>query len=247
MKRRIKTTHRSTNHGVTMQSFIKIVTLSVSLAGTALAGDVSGKVSFEGTAPKATLLRMDADKVCKAAHKDPQKSEEVVVNSNNTLKNVLVYVKDGLGNKKFDAPSKKLTFDQKGCMYSPHVMGIQTGQELEVLNSDPTLHNVHSLSKDNAQFNVAQPKQGMKLSKKFDKPEVFKVKCEVHTWMGAYMGVFSHPFFAVTGDDGSFTLAKLPAGDYTIEAWHEKYPAQTAKVKVDAAGKTTVDFKFTAK
>jgi plastocyanin len=227
-----------------MNQFIKAVTLSCCVAGIAMAGDVSGKVSFDGAAPKVLPLRMDADKVCKAAHKAPVKSEEVVVNANGTLRNVLIYVKGGLGSKKFDAPSKKVTFDQKGCMYTPHVLGIQTGQELEVTNSDPTLHNVHSLSKDNAQFNVAQPKQGMKLSKKFDKAEVFKVKCEVHTWMGAYIGVFSHPFFAVTGDDGSFTLAKLPAGEYTIEAWHEKYGTQSAKVKVDAAGKATADFTF---
>ncbi|MEK7249682.1 MAG: carboxypeptidase regulatory-like domain-containing protein [Bacteroidota bacterium] len=227
-----------------MNSFIKVVTLSLCIAGTALAGDVSGKVSFEGTAPKSLPLRMDADKVCKVAHKTPVKSEEVVVNANNTLKNVLVYVKDGLGGKKFDAPSKKVTFDQKGCVYSPHVLGIQSGQELEVMNSDPTLHNVHSLSKNNPSFNVAQPMKGMKRSFKFDKPEVFKVKCEVHTWMGAYIGVFNHPFFSVTGEDGSFSLKKLPAGDYTIEAWHEKYGTQTAKVKVDAAGKATADFKF---
>lgn len=230
-----------------MKTFIVTAALSACITCSALAGDVAGKVSFQGTAPKLTVLRMDADKVCKAAHKEPHKSEETVVNSNNTLKNVLVYVKDGLGNRKFDAPSKKVTFDQKGCVYMPHVLGIQTGQELEVANSDPTLHNVHSLSKENPQFNVAQPKQGMKLTKKFDKAEVFKVKCEVHTWMGAYIGVFSHPFYAVTGDDGSFTLSKLPAGEYTIEAWHEKYGTQTAKVKVDASGKATADFKFVAK
>ncbi len=230
-----------------MKNLIATAALSACITYSALAGDVAGKVSLEGTAPKATNLRMDADKVCKAAHKAPHQSEETVVNSNNTLKNVLVYVKDGLGNRKFDAPAKKVTFDQKGCVYTPHVLGIQTGQELEVMNSDPTLHNVHSLSKDNPQFNVAQPKQGMKLTKKFDKPEVFKVKCEVHTWMGAYIGVFSHPFYAVTGNDGSFTLSKLPAGEYTIEAWHEKFGTKTAKVKVDAAGKATADFKFAAK
>ena len=230
-----------------MNQLIKAITLSCCVAGVALAGDVAGKVSFTGTAPKLNVLRMDADKVCKAAHKTPQKSEEVVVNANGTLKNVLVYVKDGLGSRKFEAPTKKVTFDQKGCVYTPHVVGVQTGQELDVMNSDPTLHNVHSLSKENPQFNVAQPKQGMKLTKKFDKPEVFKVKCEVHTWMGAYIGVFSHPFFAVSGDDGSFTLPKLPAGEYTIEAWHEKYGTQTTKVKVDAAGKATADFTFAAK
>ena len=230
-----------------MNSSIKTLVLSLSIVGVLRAGDVTGRVSFSGTPPKMMALRMDADKVCKTAHKEPQRSEEVVVNGNGTLKNVLVYVKDGLGSRKFDAPAKKVTFDQQGCKYTPHVLGIQTGQELEVLNSDPTLHNVHSLSKENPQFNVAQPKKGMKLTKKFDKAEVFKVKCEVHTWMGAYIGVFSHPFFAVTGDDGSFTLSRLPAGEYTLEAWHEKYGTQTAKVKVDASGKATTEFKFAAK
>ncbi|MEO8168842.1 MAG: carboxypeptidase regulatory-like domain-containing protein [bacterium] len=230
-----------------MKTLIATVSLSAWICCSAFAGDVTGKVSFSGTAPKATVLRMDADKVCKAAHKEPQKSEEAIVNSNGTLKNVLIYVKDGLGNRKFEASSKKVSFEQKGCMYSPHVLGIQTGQELEVTNDDPTLHNVHSLSKENPQFNVAQPKQGMKLTKKFDKPEVFKVKCEVHTWMGAYIGVFNNPYFAVTGDDGSFTINKLPAGNYTLEAWHEKFGTQTAKVKVDASGKATADFNFAAK
>ena len=213
----------------------------------AMAGEVSGKVAFQGTPPKPARLQMGADAVCMKQHKDPVFGQEVVVNKNGTLQNVLVYVKDGLGGKTFTAPSEKVTFDQKGCMYSPHVLGIQTGQELEVRNSDPTLHNVHSLSKLNPQFNLGQPKQGMKFTKKFDKPETFKVKCEVHSWMGAYMGVFNHPFFAVTGEDGSFTLKNLPAGEYTIEAWHEKYGTQSMKVTVGATEKKTVDFKFAAK
>jgi len=243
----IESIHLINHYGEKRMNKALGVVLSTLVVGSAFAGDVTGKVVFEGAAPKAAILRMDADKVCKAAHKEPQRSEEVVVNANGTLKNVLVYVKDGLGNRKFDPPAKKVTFDQLGCIYVPHVVGIQTGQELEVVNSDPTLHNVHSLSKENPQFNVAQPKKGMKLTKKFERPEVFKVKCEVHTWMGAYIGVFNHPFFAVTGDDGTFTLAKLPAGEYTVEAWHEKYGTQTGKVKVDAAGKATLDFKYAAK
>ncbi|MBI3586182.1 MAG: carboxypeptidase regulatory-like domain-containing protein [Ignavibacteriales bacterium] len=221
---------------------IGIVTLC--LLSSAVAGDVTGKVSFDGKAPAAVKLKMNADPICMKGHPTDVYGEEVVVNKNGTLKNVLIYVKDGLGGKTFPAPNQKLVFDQIGCAYKPHVLGIQLGQELEVLNSDPTLHNVHSLSKMNTQFNQAMPIKGMKITKKFDKVETFKVKCEVHTWMGAYIGVFSHPFYAVTGDDGSFTLKGVPAGDYTIEAWHEKYGVQTAKVKVDAAGKVTADFKF---
>jgi plastocyanin len=225
----------------------KGIVLTVLCMGSAQAGDVTGKITFDGTAPKPQRLRMDADKVCKAAHKGDVHGQEVVLNSNGTLRNVLVYVKEGLKGKKFNPPSQKVIFDQIGCVYTPHVLGIQTGQELEVVNSDPTLHNVHSLSKINPAFNVAQPKKGMKLNKKFEKPEIFKVKCEVHTWMGAYMGVFEHPFFAVTGDDGTFNLKKLPPGEYTLEAWHEKYGTQTMKVKVGASDTQTANFAFQGK
>lgn len=220
--------------------FVVMVAMTASL----MAGDVTGKVSFEGKAPAAAKILMNADPVCKKAHSTDVYGEEVVVNKNGTLKNVLVYVKDGLGGKTFPAPSDKLVFDQMGCLYKPHVLGIMVNQELEIKNSDPTLHNVHSLSKLNTQFNQAQPMKNMKMTKKFDKVETFKVKCEVHSWMGAYIGVFSHPFYGVTGDDGTFTLKGLPAGEYTVEAWHEKYGVQTGKVKVDASGKATLDFKF---
>lgn len=226
---------------------LKAAVLGMCIVGQCMAGDVTGKVSFDGAASKATRLKMNADPACMKAHKNPVTSEQVVVNSNGTLMNVMIYVKEGLGSRKFDAPGQKVEFDQVGCVYTPHVLGIQTGQELVVKNSDPTLHNVHSLSKDNPQFNVAQPKKGMVLTKKFEKPESFKVKCEVHTWMNAWIGVFNHPFFAVTGSDGTFSLKKLPAGDYTIEAWHEKYGTQTMKVKVAATGAVTADFKFAAK
>jgi len=230
-----------------MNQVSKLAVVVFFIAGYAIAGDVSGKVSFDGAAPKTARLNMNADPICMKAHTGQVFSEEVVVNKNGTLKNVLVYVKDGLGGRKFDPPATKVEFDQEGCQYTPHVLGIQTGQELLVVNSDPTLHNVHSLSKENSQFNIAQPKKGMKLTKKFDKAETFKVKCEVHTWMNAWIGVFNHPFFTVTGDDGSFTLKKLPAGDYTIEAWHEKYGTQTMKVKVGASGEVKTDFKYAAK
>jgi plastocyanin len=231
----------------TMRRPLTIALLAFCAASLTFAGDLVGKVSFEGTPPKEPRINMNADPICTRAHKGPVFSEEVEVNKNGTLKNVLVYVKDGLGNKKFSPPSEKVEFDQVGCMYHPHVLGIQAGQELVVKNGDPTLHNVHSLSKENDQFNIAQPKKGMQFSKKFDKLETFKVKCEVHSWMNAWITVLNNPFFAVTGDDGTFDLKKLPAGDYTIEAWHEKYGIQTMKVKVPAKGEATVDFKFAAK
>jgi plastocyanin len=225
-----------------------LVLLLVSWVTTsAMAGDITGKVAFEGQAPAPARLRMDADKVCAKAHTSPVTGEEVVVNKNGTLKNVLVYVKEGLGTKKYDLPKEKVVLDQIGCIYKPHVLGIMVGQELEVLNSDPTLHNVHSLSKLNPQFNQAMPMKGMKLNKKFDKVETFKVKCEVHPWMGAYIGVFNHPFFAVTDENGNYTLKGLPAGEYTIETWHEKYGTQTLKVSVGASEKKTADFKYAGK
>lgn len=216
-------------------------------AMSATAGEVTGKVTFDGAAPKGARLNMNADPVCSKAHKGTMRSEEVIVNDNGTLKNVLVYIKDGLGTRKFPAAEAKAELDQIGCVYTPRVLAVQTGQEVLIKNSDPTLHNVHSLSKNNPPFNIAQPKKGMVLTRKFDKSEIFKVKCEVHTWMGAHIGVFAHPFFAVTQGDGSFALNKVPAGEYTIEAWHEKYGTQTAKVKVAAAGAVTADFKFSGK
>ncbi|MBI3006635.1 MAG: carboxypeptidase regulatory-like domain-containing protein [Ignavibacteriales bacterium] len=220
--------------------------ITVFCSAALVAGDVTGKVSFEGKPGAPVRLRMDADKFCAMAHKEAVLSEELVVNKNGTLKNVLIYIKEGVGGKKFDIPKTPVVFDQKGCIYMPHVLGVMAGQELQVKNSDRTLHNVHALPKVNQGFNQGQPVPGM-MKKNFQKPEApFKVKCEVHSWMGAYIGVFSHPYFAVTGDDGSFTIKGLPAGEYTVEAWHEKYGTQTLKVKVDATGKATANFSYKA-
>ena len=200
------------------------------------AATVTGKIAFEGRAPAAETIKMDADASCKLAHPDGAKSEEAVVNSNGTLKNVFVYVKEGVSGK-FDAPKESVKFDQHGCQYTPRVLGIQVGQPLEILNSDPTLHNVHSLATKTQQFNLGMPIQGMKLKKTFTAPEIMvKVKCEVHPWMAGYIGVLDHPFFSATGGDGSFSINNLPPGEYVVEAWHEKYGTQTQKVSVAADG-----------
>jgi plastocyanin len=204
---------------------------------TANAATLTGKVAFDGQPPATQKLKMDADANCKLMHPEGVEDDSVLVNANGTLKNVFVYVKEGLKGKKFDAPKDAVKFDQKGCQYSPKVFGIMTGQPLEIINSDNTLHNVHSLSNSSPQFNLGMPIQGMKLKKTFAKPEVMvKIKCDVHPWMAAYAGVLDHPFYAVTGDDGSFEIKNLPPGEYVVEAWHEKFGVQSQNVTIAAEG-----------
>ena len=139
-----------------------------------------------------------------------------------------------------------MTVDQKECRYHPHVFGVQVGQPLEILNSDPTLHNIHAVAKNNREFNNGQPLQNMKTTHTFTAPEVMvPFKCDVHGWMNAFVGVLNHPYFAVTDAAGTFNLKTLPAGTYTIEAWHEKLGTMTQTVTIGA--KETKDIAFTFK
>ena len=199
--------------------------------GMAHAATIAGKALFTGTAPAVETIKADADPNCALLHPQGITGDAVVVNANGTLKNVFIYVKEGLAGKTFEAPKTPVVFNQEGCMYSPKVFGIQVNQPLEIVNSDGTLHNVHALPNNSPQFNLGMPIKGMKLKKTFTKPEVMvHIKCEVHPWMSAYAGVVDNPYYAVTGDDGSAVIKDLPAGEYTVEAWHEKYGAQTQKV-----------------
>ncbi len=222
-----------------------VAVVAVAAALSARAGDVSGSVKFDGEAPKMKKIKMDADPKCAEMHADePAKSEEVVVNENGTLKNVFVYVKTGLEGKTFDAPKEPVEIRQHGCMYSPRVFGMMAKQPLKIHNDDDTLHNVHAMPTASKEFNIGQPNQGMETTRTFANPEVMvKFKCDVHPWMAAYVGVLSHPFFATTGEDGKFTIKGLPAGEYEIVAWHEKFGEQSAKVKV-ADGAVSQDFSF---
>lgn len=225
-----------------LMALLFILTLIVPVSSFAA---VTGKVSFTGTAPEAPAIDMNADPFCAGANAEAVKAEEVTVNSNGTLKNVFVYVKTGLEGKTFEAPKTPVTMDQKGCHYTPHVFGVQVSQPVEIVNSDSTLHNVHGMPKESKEFNLGMPIQGMKLKRTFDKPEVMvKFKCDVHPWMNAYIGVVPHPFFAVTGEDGSFKIENLPAGKYTLEAWQEKYGAKTQEITVDDSGNATADFSY---
>lgn len=230
--------------------FNLLLIFSLQLIATGLessyAGTVTGKVSFNGTAPEAKKIDMAADPACAALHPEPLKTEEVVVNAEGALQNVFVYVKEGLEGKTFEtATEAPVILDQKGCHYTPHVFGIQVGQPLEIINSDPTLHNVHAMPKRTKEFNVGMPIPGMKIKKKFEAPEIgAKFKCDVHPWMNAYANIVTHPFYGVSGDGGVFEIKNLPAGSYTLEAWHEKFGVQTQPVTVDETGTATVDFTF---
>jgi plastocyanin len=214
----------------------------------ATAGNVKGVAVIDGTAPANQAIKMNADPVCVKQNSTPQSQETFMVAADGkSLGNVFVYVKDGLDKYTFDTPTETARIDQKDCRYHPHVFGMRVGQPLEILNSDPTLHNIHAMPKGNAEFNNGQPIQGMKMSHTFDKPEVMvPFKCDVHGWMNAYVGVMSHPYFAVTDKDGKFDLPNLPPGTYTIEAWHEKLGAQTASVTIGAKESKDVTFTFKA-
>ena len=214
---------------------------------TATAGDVKGMVMLDGMAPKNEGIKMNADPVCVKENTTPQFQETYLVGSDGkSLGNVFVYVKDGLGNYAYDPPADMPRIDQKNCRYHPHVFGMRVGQTLEILNSDPTLHNIHALPKGNAEFNNGQPIQGMKMNHTFTAKEVMvPFKCDVHGWMNAYVGVLDHPYFAVTDMDGKFDLKTLPPGTYTIEAWHEKLGTMTQSVTLGA--KETKEIMFTFK
>ena len=210
------------------------------------AGSVTGKVNFTGTAPQMEQVSMAADPVCTGLHSEPVYTETVVANANGTLKNVFVYVKEGLEGQSFPAPTEAVTFDQHGCWYKPHVFGIQVGQPLEIVNSDSTLHNVHSLAEKSKQFNLGMPIQGMKLKKTFENPEVMaKFKCDVHPWMNAYVGILTHPYYSVTDGEGKYEIKDLPPGKYVIEFWHEKLGAKSQTITVADNDDKALDFTFT--
>jgi plastocyanin len=155
-------------------------------------------------------------------------------------------VKDGLGDLKFPVPTTPVVLDQHGCRYVPHVFGVQAGQPIEILNSDDTLHNVHAVPTNNREFNRGQALKGLTHTHVFTSVEVMvPFKCDVHNWMHAWVGVLDHPFYAVSGPGGSFQIAGLPPGTYTIEAWHETLGTKTQTITIEPKTASEVAFTFT--
>ncbi len=223
-----------------------MVGVSSWLAVAAGASSITGTVTFEGKAPTLKPLAMDADPACAKKHSAPVPNEMLVLGSGNTMGNIIVWVSKGLpAGKTWPAPKTPVVMDQDGCQYKPHAMGIMVGQTYKILNSDGVLHNVHALPHVNPAFNKPMPPTLKETTTTFAKPEpVFQVKCDVHPWMTAYIGVFTHPFFSVTGEDGKFTISGLDPGTYELTAWHERLGTQTATVTVGASGTKVQNFKF---
>ncbi|PYQ27492.1 MAG: hypothetical protein DMF56_20285 [Acidobacteria bacterium] len=207
------------------------------------AATINGLVKFEGAAPNMPAIPMGADPYCASQHPTPAKDEEVVVGPGGELANVIVWVKNAPNGPAATTPA---VLDQRGCQYHPHVQAVQVGQTLQIKNSDNTLHNVHAMPAVNSQFNEGQPVQGMVSEKKFDKVEgtPFRVKCDVHGWMKSWMIVLPHPYHSTSAMNGTFSIANLPPGNYTLVAWHEKYGQQEQQVTVGAKEQKQITFTF---
>ncbi|MBI2359441.1 MAG: carboxypeptidase regulatory-like domain-containing protein [Deltaproteobacteria bacterium] len=202
-------------------------------------GTISGAVKFKGSAPAPKKLDINKDKeVCA---KTPKNDPSLIVSGGN-LVNAVVSITDIKKGKKADP--QKVTLDQKGCEYHPHVVALVAGSSVEILNPDGILHNVHSYSKVNSAFNVAQPKFKKAMTQKIDKPEIISVKCDVHGWMSGWLFVAEHPYFSVTDKSGSFKLTDVPPGTYTVEVWHETLGKQTQKVTVKSKEEAKVTFEM---
>ena len=215
-------------------------------ADPATLGTIQGKVAFTGAKPAPKVLSMDATPACARMHSGPVYAEDVVINANGTLKNAFVYIKSGLAAREYPTPTTGVKLDQKGCVYTPHVVGVMVNQPLEISNSDDTNHNIHPMPKVNREWNESQPPKGDVKVKTFPKEELPPIlfKCNIHPWMRAWVGVSSHPFFAVTGEDGTFTIKDVPAGEYTLEVWQERYGVQEIKIKVEPKQAVTADFTY---
>jgi plastocyanin len=205
-------------------------------------GTISGTVKFKGSAPAPKKLDVGKDKeVC---DKTPKTDQSLVVNNGN-VEYAVVTITDIKKGKKIDA--KKVTLDQKGCQYHPHVLAFPAGTTVEVLNPDGILHNIHSYSKVNSPFNMAQPKFKKTLEVKIDKPEPIEVKCDVHGWMHGWLIATETPYVAVTDNSGAFKLTDVPPGTYTVEVWQEKLGKSTQKVTVKAKEDAKVNFELAGK
>ena len=215
---------------------------------TAGAAAVTGVVRLDGPVPAVKPISMSKDPECEKMHHGAVPSEEVIAGPDGSLGNVIVYISAGLASRTFDPPGDPVVIEQKGCTYRPHVLAMQANQKIKIVNSDPTSHNIHPIPETNREWNKSQPPGQPPLEATFAREEItIPIRCNEHPWMGAYVAVFKHPFFNVTGQGGRFELKNLPPGEYTISAWHEKFGTVEQKVTVGKNETKTLDFVFKAR
>ncbi len=205
-------------------------------------GTISGVVKFKGAASAPKKLEITKDKeVCDKS----VKSEPSLIVSGGNLVNAVVSITDIKKGKKMEP--QKATLDQNGCEYHPHVLAFVAGSSVDIVNPDGILHNVHSYSKANSPFNMAQPKFKKTINVKIDKPEVISLKCDVHGWMSGWLFVGENPYFSVTDNNGGFKLTDVPPGTYNVEVWHETLGKISQKVTVKAKEEAKVTFEMAKK
>jgi plastocyanin len=215
----------------------------------ATAGSVSGVVRLDGPVPPARKIIMSGDAACAPADQEPPVSQEVVADAQGNLSNVVIYVKGGIGNFSFAIPKTPVEINQRGCLYSPHVAAAMAGQTVTFHNADKTIHNIHPQPKNNPSWNRSQSPGAPAIEESFSREEIaIPVMCNVHPWMRSYLAVFNHPYFAVSGAGGVFEIRNLPPGNYTLEAWHEKYGTMRQSLVISAkeAAKVSVVFRSDA-
>lgn len=228
-----------------LQKLYTAILVTVVAPGLMFAGTISGKVTYTGTPVKQKPIDMSKEPSCAKQHATPVTTETIVTGPGNTLENVVVYISAGADDA--NVPSKAVTFTQKGCQYIPHVVVLHTGQELQVVNADQTSHNIHPMPTLNREWNKSQPPGSPNISEKFDQPEFIKVKCNIHPWMSGRFAVLKTSHYSVSGDNGAFSLPDLPAGKYTVTAWHEDYGTQVQEVTITGNETKSIDFSFKAK
>jgi plastocyanin len=212
----------------------------------ATAGTLRGRITFHGATPAKAAISMDAEAWCQQAHTGrPVYEQSVIVGKDAGLANAFVYIQSGLEGKTFEPVKESVTIDQHSCMFVPRAIGVRVGQTLLVSNSDQVSHNIHPQPQNNREWNQQQSPQSPDLQHRFARAEVMiPVKCNVHAWMHAYIGVVEHPYFAVTGPDGSFVWNNVPPGDYTIGVWHEKLGVQSRQVHLEKSAQAAIDFEY---
>lgn len=231
----------------TIAALVMFAAPALVIAASPKDGLVQGKVTLSGVPPKSKPFDLSKEPDCVRMHaSNPLFPENVLTGPGNSLRNVVVYISAGATDNS-PAPSTPATFDQQGCHYTTHVLALRVGQEVKISNSDPFAHNIHPIAKVNREWNKMQPQGTPAFSYAYDREEFIPIKCNIHPWMQGYFVVLKTSHFAVTGDDGRFTLPDLPPGHYTVTAWHESYGTQSKEITVSAGESLSIDFNFNAK